>query len=115
MISIEDLSQITQAEKEAKDAVPHQIDVCVAASCLSLQSDKVREELEKAVEAKGKKDCCRVRGVGCMGLCAAGPLVALEKEKVLYQGVRPEDAGEPCGPRAVGSRGGRGARAAPGA
>jgi bidirectional [NiFe] hydrogenase diaphorase subunit len=92
MISIEDLSQISQAEREAKDAVPHQIDVCVAASCLSLQSDKVKEELEKAVEAKGKKDCCKVRGVGCMGLCAAGPLVALEKEKVLYQGVKPEDA-----------------------
>ena len=76
MISIEDLAQISQAEKEAREAVPHQINVCVAASCLSLQSDKVKEELEKAVEAKGKKDCCKVRGVGCMGLCAAGPLVA---------------------------------------
>ena len=30
MISIEDLSQISQAEKEAKDAVPNQINVCVA-------------------------------------------------------------------------------------
>src|SRR5512145_687834 len=92
MVSIEDLSQISQAERDAKDAVEHQVNVCVAASCLSLQSDKVREELEKAVEAKGKKDCCKVRGVGCMGLCAAGPLVAVENEKVLYQGVTPEDA-----------------------
>src|SRR5512140_208937 len=92
MISIEDLAQISQAERESRDAAGHQINVCVAASCLSLQSDKVKEELEKAVEAKGKKDCCRVRGVGCMGLCAAGPLVAVEKEKVLYQGVTPEDA-----------------------
>ena len=92
MISIEDLAQISQAEKEAREAVTHQVSVCVAASCLSLQSDKVKEALEKEVEARGKKDCCKVRGVGCMGLCAAGPLVAMEKEKVLYQGVTPEDA-----------------------
>lgn len=36
MISIEDLAGIAQAEKDARDAVPHQVNVCVAASCLSL-------------------------------------------------------------------------------
>jgi bidirectional [NiFe] hydrogenase diaphorase subunit len=33
----------------------------------------------------------QVKGVGCMGLCAAGPLVAVGNH-TLYQNVRPEDA-----------------------
>src|SRR5208282_5535135 len=31
-------------------------------------------------------------GVGCMGLCSAGPLVSVEPTGTLYQGVRPDDA-----------------------
>jgi len=37
---------------------------------------------------------CQVKGVGCMGLCAAGPLVSVEPEGHLYQGVSAGDAGE---------------------
>ncbi len=35
---------------------------------------------------------CRVKGVGCMGLCAQGPLVAVKPRNLMYQNVTGEDA-----------------------
>src|SRR5581483_1135513 len=35
-----------------------------------------------------------VKGVGCMGLCSAGPLVSLDGDSTLYTNVKPDDAGE---------------------
>jgi bidirectional [NiFe] hydrogenase diaphorase subunit len=56
-----------------------------------LKSDKLLEALDEALE--GEDDCkCRTKGVGCLGLCSAGPLVAVEPDGVLYKNVKPEDA-----------------------
>jgi len=62
----------------------------MAASCLSSQADQVKAALERAVKDGGHS--CRVKGVGCLGLCKEGPLVAVEPAHRLYQGVRPADA-----------------------
>jgi bidirectional [NiFe] hydrogenase diaphorase subunit len=51
--------------------------------CLSQHSDQLKEALDKAVEAQGKK--ALVRRTGCMGLCAAGPLALVDPEEILYQ------------------------------
>ena len=40
---------------------------------------------------RGLSDSCHVKGVGCMGLCAAGPLVSVESQGRLYQDVQPGD------------------------
>jgi bidirectional [NiFe] hydrogenase diaphorase subunit len=66
--------------------------VCVAAGCLSMQSDTVKAALEAAVHDQGLDQTCRITGVGCMGLCRAGPLVAHDPGGVLYEAVKPEDA-----------------------
>jgi bidirectional [NiFe] hydrogenase diaphorase subunit len=63
----------------------HEINVCMGTGCLSQHSDKLRDELTKAVAASGKK--AFVRRTGCMGLCAAGPLVLVDPEETLYQHV----------------------------
>jgi bidirectional [NiFe] hydrogenase diaphorase subunit len=44
----------------------------------------------KAVDASSKK--AFVRRTGCMGLCAAGPLVLVDPEEILYQHVKASDA-----------------------
>ena len=68
--------------------------VCVAASCLSSRSGEVKSALESEVKAHGLEHKCKVKGVGCMGLCAAGPLVEVYSGKAtMYQAVVPEDAG----------------------
>jgi bidirectional [NiFe] hydrogenase diaphorase subunit len=89
----DDLNNIALKEQQGNMKYEHTINVCVAASCLSSHADAVKTALETEVKARGKEDCCRVKGVGCMGLCAAGPLVSADKSHKMYQSVTPVDAG----------------------
>ncbi len=91
----ERLEEITLAEQEAAARFPHTVNVCMAAGCMSSQSGAIKEALDKEVEANGPERWCRVRGVGCMGLCANGPLVSVDADnptETLYHHVVPEDA-----------------------
>lgn len=93
----EELHKIAETEKESQRKTPHALNVCMAAGCHSIQADKVKEALDKEIEKQGLKDQCKVRGVGCMGLCMAGPLVLAEPGGTLYQMVTAEDAAEIVG------------------
>jgi bidirectional [NiFe] hydrogenase diaphorase subunit len=87
--------------------------VCQAAGCLSMGSDQVFEALREGVLARGLDDVA-VRRVGCLGLCAAGPLVEVPEHDRLYEHVGPGEpgrtaelvsslAGEARGGRSVGT------------
>ncbi len=112
MITPEELHKLAQSEREAQQFATHTLNVCMAASCVSMQSDKLKEALDKEIAGRGLKDHCKVRGVGCMGLCMAGPLVSVDggqsgrdaastveaassrSSGTLYQHVTPGDAAE---------------------
>jgi len=84
--------------------------VCQAAGCLSLGSDRVFETLCEQVTAQGLTDVA-VRRVGCLGLCAAGPLVAVPEQGRVLDYVATEGPDGPArvlaalseGPAAPGS------------
>lgn len=87
----DDLPRIAaEAEAEAH-GFAHTIHICVAAGCLSQHSDQVKQGMEHELHERNIRDC-RIKGVGCMGLCSAGPLVSLRPENTLYQHVKPEDS-----------------------
>ena len=86
----EELGQLAQKEYESEQRFPNQIKVCVAAGCLSCQSDAVKDALSKEVSRRGLTDC-QVKGVGCMGLCAEGPLVSTGDSQ-MYKHVSAADA-----------------------
>ncbi len=90
----EEFYKLSEAQREKRKQFDHHINVCTAAACISLQSDKVKQALEAEVEKQGKKDSCRVTGVGCMGLCAAGPLISVDDRATMYQAVTVVDAPE---------------------
>lgn len=87
----DDLPRIAEAENSAAKTFEHTIHVCVAAGCLSQRSDQVKQHLDHQREQRSLTHC-RVKGVGCMGLCSAGPLVSVRPENTLYRSVTPEDA-----------------------
>ncbi len=64
--------------------------VCQAAGCLSAQADKVFEELTERLVADGTTDVA-VKRVGCLGLCAAGPLVEVPETGELFRYQEPGD------------------------
>jgi bidirectional [NiFe] hydrogenase diaphorase subunit len=93
----DDLPRVAEEENAASRDFEHTIRVCVAAGCLSQHSDQVKQNLDLMIQERGWKQC-HVKGVGCMGLCSAGPLVSVrsspspEEEGILYQSVTPGDA-----------------------
>ena len=82
----EELEQIAITEREAQADIPQAVNVCVAAGCLSCQSQTVLDALNKEAAARGKAGHCKVKGVGCMGLCSEGPLVSTS-DGTLYKHV----------------------------
>ena len=77
-MTIEDLHKIAETERAAEKKFQHHVCVCIAAGCLSSGADHVRDALNKEVAESGMKNEVLVKGVGCMGLCSAGPLVTVE-------------------------------------
>jgi bidirectional [NiFe] hydrogenase diaphorase subunit len=92
----EELDQIAETEREAQGQITQRVNVCVAAGCLSCQSQSVKDALDQEVTRRGTKGHCQVKGVGCMGLCAEGPLVSTNVvstgTSVLYKKVEAGDA-----------------------
>ena len=88
----DELEKIAAAEKASEQQHQQTIRVCTAAGCLSSRSDLVKEALTREIIESGMQHQCKVKGVGCMGLCSAGPLVSVEPEGVMYRGVTPDDA-----------------------
>lgn len=93
----EELYELEQEEREKANQVDHEVRVCTAAGCLSLRSEALKTALEEALRAHDDKPNCRVKGVGCLGLCASGPLVSVAPQGVLYAKVQPQDAPELIG------------------
>ena len=92
-MTLEELDQIARNELEAREKVSHRLNVCVAAGCLSCQSQGVKDSLTAEITKRGLGEHCQVKGVGCMGLCAEGPLVSTGHNR-MYKHVTPDDAGE---------------------
>lgn len=93
-MTIEELQEIGKIEKDRQEGFRHSIHVCVAAGCLSCQSGLVKEALEKEVSRRGLESWCQVKGVGCLGLCSSGPLIAMEPDGILYKGAQVSDVSD---------------------
>jgi bidirectional [NiFe] hydrogenase diaphorase subunit len=64
--------------------------VCEAASCMSAQSHDITLRLGERIAALGMTDVT-IKRVGCLGLCAAGPLVEIAETAELFERVKPDD------------------------
>ena len=93
-MNLDDLEDMAEEVRAADEGVEHEVRVCMAASCQSSGAPPVLEALRAALPENNR---CKVKGVGCMGLCSGGPLVAVQPKggdtPILYRDVRAEDAG----------------------
>ena len=88
----DELELLAKDAQAARKQSPHSLNVCLAAGCLTLHSEAVKSALQEEVKRTGA--ACRVRGVGCMGLCSLGPLVTGDPGEHLYKNVAASDAPE---------------------
>ncbi len=68
--------------------------ICGGTGCTSSGSVKIREAMEKELEAKGLQDEVKVVQTGCFGLCALGPVMIIYPEGTFYSRVKIEDVPE---------------------
>lgn len=68
--------------------------VCGGTGCTSSGNARIRERLEKEIEANGLSDEVCVVKTGCFGLCALGPIMIVYPEGTFYSMVQEEDIPE---------------------
>jgi bidirectional [NiFe] hydrogenase diaphorase subunit len=88
---VEELQTIAEEEQQAQAAFQHRIFVCTGTACQSCHSDEVIKRLQDEVKQRGLTKQCAVIPGGCQGLCARGPLVAVEPQHTRYQMVAAND------------------------
>ncbi|MFP5235896.1 MAG: NADH-ubiquinone oxidoreductase-F iron-sulfur binding region domain-containing protein [Acidobacteriota bacterium] len=97
-MTLEELESIAKAVQTENAGYEHEINVCMDLACASQGANKLREALQQAVDAAGKK--VLIRKTGCMGPCSSGPLVRVDPQGALYH------AGEQDAQKIVSSLGG---------
>jgi bidirectional [NiFe] hydrogenase diaphorase subunit len=93
-VTSEELENIATTKRTQEQAFATEVRVCIDTGCLSAHSDKIYEELVQVAKNTGADSTCRVKRVGCCGLCSAGPLVTVAPKGDLYQHVTVQDAPE---------------------
>jgi bidirectional [NiFe] hydrogenase diaphorase subunit len=91
-VNLDDLAELAERFAAERGTPDTDYRVCMAASCQSSGAQAVLDGLHAACEGR---DDCRVSSVGCMGLCSAGPMVAVaakDSEPVFYRDVTAEQA-----------------------
>jgi NADH-quinone oxidoreductase subunit F len=92
---LDDLKQaIVNSYTKSKSNLKDKILVCVGGGCIASGSLKVKEALENAVNTHGLDGQVTVMGTGCLGPCACGPVIVMDKDNTFYQRVDPKDADE---------------------
>jgi NADH-quinone oxidoreductase subunit F len=87
-----ELDAARQRLLQERNAVSRRVRVCTGGGCLASGAEKIRAALEE--ELAGLNGNVRIIETGCMGPCAAGPVLAVDPEGIFYEGVTPEDARE---------------------
>jgi bidirectional [NiFe] hydrogenase diaphorase subunit len=86
-MTIEELRELAEKERERQTQFRHRILFCSAAGCISCGSANLREAFVKALREQKLDGEVEVQGTGCMGLCGQGPLVKVHSDETLYERV----------------------------
>ncbi len=96
--SLEDLKELAQKKSCTDNNCKEELRVCIGSSCLALGASQLEKDLKKEIKDKELGDNCKVKGVGCNGLCANGTLVShynnVDKKETLYEKITTEDVKE---------------------
>jgi bidirectional [NiFe] hydrogenase diaphorase subunit len=87
----DELMELVERRKEEQAKFRHWLHVCTGTGCVSSRSETILATLEEEIKKRGWQDQVAVKRVGCMGLCAAGPIVSVQPDGLLYREMTPED------------------------
>ena len=86
---VSQLEEIKRAYLDRQAGYARQVLVCGGAGCVSSHCQEVQQALIEALEANGLTDTVQVLVTGCMGTCAAGPVLLVEPDGIFYTKMDP--------------------------
>ncbi|MGB3961086.1 MAG: NuoF family protein [Sulfurimonas sp.] len=93
--SLEELEALANTKRCNEQNCQEELRVCIGSSCASLGSELLKEALGEAIKTSNMSAQCRVKAVGCNGLCAKAPLIShcnrATKQSTLYEEVQNAD------------------------
>ncbi len=93
--SLEDLEEIANKKKCTEQSCKDELRICIGSSCAALGSQEMQKSLTKKVKEKELQTKCKVKGVGCNGLCSAAIMVSSydksNNKEVIYGGIETTD------------------------
>ena len=93
--SAEDLQGLRTEIRRQADRVDRVVRVCCGPGCIPKGAREVYSRFAQAAEELDEQSVLvKTRLTGCQGLCECGPLVTIDPEGILYQGVKEEDVAE---------------------
>ncbi len=86
----EELVAIMEQERADEAKFTYRIHICSGTGCVSSRSEDIFAAFEAEIKARGLEGTVKAKKVGCMGLCAAGPIVSILPDNLLYKEMTPE-------------------------
>jgi (2Fe-2S) ferredoxin len=86
--------KVLSSRKKIGHEIKEKIMVCMGGGCIASGSQKVKEALEKAIDANNLKSKVEICSTGCLGPCVKGPIIHMKSDDTFYQKIDPEDCSE---------------------
>ncbi|MCE1252695.1 MAG: SLBB domain-containing protein [Anaerolineae bacterium] len=83
----EELLEIVENERLNLSRYEFHVHICAGTGCVSSNSEALLQAFEALVKERGLQNKVLVKRVGCLGLCAAGPIVSIYPQGLLYKEV----------------------------
>ena len=90
LMRIEDLAHIQQKVSDERKKFAYHAMICSGTSCQASDSLMLRDRLVEALSKNNIRDKVYIVETGCMGFCAAGPLMRVEPNDYFYQKLTPK-------------------------
>lgn len=71
--------------------IKYNILICGGTGCISSESQKIKNNFELILKARGYNEKVEAISTGCFGFCEQGPIVKVEPDNVFYVKVSPKD------------------------
>ena len=84
------LAEIKQDYIEKRKSFKRQVLVCGGAGCISSHCGEVQEALKKSLADHQLESEVEILVTGCMGTCAAGPVLLVEPDGIFYTAMNPQ-------------------------
>ncbi|MEI7595662.1 MAG: NADH-quinone oxidoreductase subunit NuoF [Bacteroidota bacterium] len=92
--NLDDLIALRKQLRDSKEFNNEKIYVCAGGGCIASGSLKVKEALTEELKKAKLDQQINIVETGCLGPCAKGPVVVIEKDNTFYQGVKTTNAAD---------------------